>query len=227
MIRLFSALVFAVSILIDVAAAASLTVVGKGVITVSPDTANVVFRIEARNNDATKAKEQCERTNNKLFAELIAIGIKEAAIRKSFFDVRRNQDNSGKFSGYNVDNSIEVKVTDFQLLPKVIAAGVASDVSRIGQPSYSLSDETSQTEQARLQAYESAKSEAEKSAKALGMKLGPVTKVSVGAAAFSNLFAGEFPIGGGMSRKADFDIQTEIEPIKVEYYVTVEYDLVD
>jgi uncharacterized protein len=227
MIKHFSGLVFAVAMLIDMAAAATLTVVGKGVITVAPDTANVVFRIEAKNNDATKAKEQCEKNNNKLFAELTGMGIKEAAIRKSFFDVSRSQDNTGKFRGYSVTNSIEVKVTDFQLLPKVIEAGVASDVSRIGQPSYSLSDDASQTEQARLQAYESAKSEAEKSAKALGMKLGPVSKVSVGPAAFSNLFAGEFPIGGGMSRKADFDIQTEIEPIKVEYYVTVEYDLID
>jgi uncharacterized protein len=227
MIRFVSVLVFAVSMLINVAAAATLTVVGKGVITVAPDTANVIFRVESRNTDATKAKEQCERTNNKLFAELVAIGIKEDAIRKSFFDVSRSQDNTGKFRGYNVDNSIEVRVTDFQLLPKVIAAGVASDVSRIGQPSYSLSNNSSQTEQARLQAYESAKTEAEKSAKALGMKLGRVAKVSVGPAAFSNLFAGEFPLGGGMSRKADFDIQTEIEPIKVEYYVTVEYDLID
>ena len=207
--------------------AATVVVVGEGEVAAPPDIAKVELQIRNQSKDATKAQARNVEITRKLLADLKILGIQDRDISQSFYSFSRDQNRDGKETGYYVSNSISVRISDFPLLPKIMTIAIADGVSNVGQPTYSLSDESSLVEKARLQAYERAGIEAEKSANALGMSLGKVVKVSVGAAAISNLFAGEGMMMGGMSSKASLSDMPElqVEPVKVNYYVTVEYEL--
>lgn len=207
--------------------AATVVVVGEGEVAAPPDIAKVELQIRNQSKDATKAQARNVEITRKLLADLKILGIQDRDISQSFYSFSRDQNRDGKETGYYVSNSISVRISDFPLLPKIMTIAIADGVSNVGQPTYSLSDESSLVEKARLQAYERAGIEAEKSANALGMSLGKVVKVSVGAAAISNLFAGEGMLMGGMSSKANLSDMPElqVEPVKVNYYVTVEYEL--
>lgn len=207
--------------------AATVVVVGEGEVAAPPDIAKVELQIRNQSKDATKAQARNVEITRKLLADLKILGIQDRDISQSFYSFSRDQNRDGKETGYYVSNSISVRISDFPLLPKLMTMAIADGVSNVGQPTYSLSDDSSLVEKARLQAYERAGIEAEKSANALGMSLGKVVKVLVGAAAISNLFAGEGMMMGGMSSKANFSDMPElqVEPVKVKYYVTVEYEL--
>lgn len=207
--------------------AATVVVVGEGEVAAPPDIAKVELQIRNQSKDATKAQARNVEITRKLLADLKILGIKDRDISQSFYSFSRDQNRDGKETGYYVSNSISVRISDFPLLPKIMTIAIADGVSNVGQPTYSLSDDSPLVEKARLQAYERAGIEADKSANALGMSLGKVVKVSIGAAAISNLFAGEGMMMGGMSSKASLSDMPElqVEPVKVNYYVTVEYEL--
>jgi uncharacterized protein len=214
---------------VSIVHAATIAVVGEGEVAAPPDTAAISLDIRSQNKDATKAQARNVEITRNVLAILKSLGVKENDITQSFYSFSRDQNRDGKDNGFYVSNSISVKLSDFALIPKITTSAISEGATSVGQPDYSLADDSTLFEKARVKAYQRAAEEAEKSAKAMGLKLGKVTKVSVGAAAISNLLAGEAMMGGGMARSANYDLMPElrIEPIKVKYYVTVEYDLID
>jgi uncharacterized protein YggE len=84
---------------------------------------------------------------------------------------------------------------------------------------------------ARNSAYAEAKKEAELSANSMGLKIGKVVKVSVGEASIANLLAvdGSLMMGGGRASLGEdsFNVEMQIEPVKTQYIVMIEYELIN
>ena len=206
--------------------AATIVVVGQGEVSVAPDTAKISIQVQGKNKNAVQAKTQYDAINKKLLADLTKLGIEEKDILQSYYTFSRDENRLNKESGYYISSSLVVKISNFDLLPDVIALAVADGAANVGQPEYSIADEVPLREKARAQAYQEAKAEAEKSAKVMGLNLGKIIKVSVGAASLSNVLAENVLMGGGMSRNSvNLDPQLRVEPVKVQYFTTVEYEL--
>jgi uncharacterized protein len=214
----------------------TLIVVGSADISVMPDQATITLDTRSRNKDGAKAQAENIELNKKLQTALAKQGVKTELIRTISSTFRRDAQSDGKGNiveqGFIAENTIEVDATDFKLLPRIITAAVANGATNVGDPAFSLSDDTKSTDQARILAFKNANEEAQKSAAVANLKLGSIVKIAVGAAAFSNDMALGM-MGGAMSRKNTGHQANEstLEPnltvanIHISYAVTIEYEL--
>jgi uncharacterized protein len=213
------------SIVHSAAYSATIAVVGRGVVKADPDLATISFMVNGVEKDAASARVANARVTQKLKSALLDIGIQEKDFFTSFSNFMRREQLDGRKAAYTVSNTITIKTTKFDLLPKIFSLAIDNGATFFGQVNYSVTDEKSFIEKARAIAYQQAKDEAEKSASSLNLKLGKVSKVSVGAASFSNIFGAEMMLGGGRAALPMIDAGVEVKPVEFEYVVTVEYDL--
>jgi uncharacterized protein len=218
-----------------VAIGQTLIVVGTADVSAIPDQATITLNTRSRNNDGEKAQAENIQLNKKLQTALAKLGVKTHLIRTTSSTFRRDAQSDGKGNivelGFIAENTIEVDATDFNLLPRIIAVAVANGATNVGDPIFSLSNDTKITDEARILAFKNANEEAQKSAVAANLTLGPIVKIAVGAAAISNELASGML--GGMSKK-NISLQAEestlqpnltVEKIHVPYAVTIEYEL--
>lgn len=229
---LLISLLLTIIVAFSAANAATLAVVGQSDVEAMPDTATLMFNVTTKNKDGSIAQSENVAITRKLIEKLAKAGVKAADVRTSNYFFRREEknDNNGNLIalGFSASNAIEVKTSNFSLLPQLVAVAVASGATSASDATYSLSDEKPIKDKARTLAFKSADEEATKSANAAGLKLGPITKVAVGAAAISNLLDG---LGGGMSRNnlqldtSNLQPNLTVEMVHVTYSVTIEYEL--
>jgi uncharacterized protein len=211
--------------------AGTIVVVGKGVETAAPDTATVVLNASVNNANLSKAQAGNEAMNRKVIKDLTALGVSEKDISRSFANVTRGNNRTPKDLSYDVVNSLTVKIRDFSKLATILATAATDGATHYGQPEYTLSTQDALIGKARNSAYAEAKKEAELSANSMGLKIGKVVKVSVGEASIANLLAGDgsLMMGGGRASLGEnsFDIEMQIEPVKTQYFVMIEYELIN
>jgi hypothetical protein len=85
---------------------------------------------------------------------------------------RRNLD------GYEVRQSVSVKVRDLSKVSAVLDAGVAAGANDVGRVFFTVEDPRKYTQDARVEALKTARTKAEKIAEAAGMKLGRPLSIS-------------------------------------------------
>jgi uncharacterized protein len=212
--------------------AASIAVVGQSDVEAMPDVATLTFEVRSANKDAVKTQAENVAVTKKLLEQLKTVGLQDRELRTSNYafgrDARPGKDGNIIELGFYAENTIEIKTSHFEFLPQLVATAISNGATSIGDAVYSLSDEKSVLDKARVIAFKNADDEARLSATSAGMQLGPITKVAVGAAAISNQLAG---IGGMSSRKMVSYNRSDLKPnlsvtfVHVEYNVTIEYEL--
>jgi uncharacterized protein len=162
-----------------------LTVTGNAEAMADPDLATVRLGVLAQAATAQQAQEQANTIVQELLKRLQALGIARQDIQSSRITLspvydHRPEQRTPRIVGYQAQNVLAVRLTDFALVGRVIDAGVAAGVNTIEGVHFGLRDELKARSAALRDAAANARAKAEVLAEAMGVKLGAIYEISEG-----------------------------------------------
>jgi uncharacterized protein YggE len=166
-----------------------ITVQGIGNIAVAPDQAMISGGVISEAATAAEALAANSKALASVVDKLKAAGVAEKDMQTNGFSVQPKYTDYGKtdkapvIDGYQVSNSISIKVRDMAKLGDLLDAMVASGSNAINGVSFVVSDADKRSDDARKAAVADARRKAELYAAAAGVKLGKVLSMSEGGAA--------------------------------------------
>lgn len=157
---------------------AKVSVMGSGNVSVKADTVKINLGIRTRDKSAMKAIENNKELVSKLIKELEGFGIAKEDISTESYNINFWDEDKYREDGYEVNNSLTVKLRDISRLSEFIEFTGKHGVNSIN--GFML--ESSQSKEAYLRAtelaVENAREKAEKLAKLYNKTLGDVISVS-------------------------------------------------
>ena len=182
----------------------TITVVGKGTISVKPDTAQAILGVETVGKNVKDATTESAATMTAILEALTDLGIAEKDIQTSGFSVwsERNAGPEGQVSTevtYRVMNTVNVKVRDLDQVGAVLDAAIEAGANSVQGVSFYLDNTTAIESQAREKAVADARAKAEELAKLNDVEVGVVVSVSEvvgGSLPYSNFNARELAYSG-------------------------------
>ncbi len=164
-----------------------ITVSGQGEASAAPDRAEITAGVVTQGASAADALAANSRAMSDVFATLKKAGIPEKSIQTSNFNVspqytpyNSNSTEPPKIVGYQVSNTVTVKVDDLKKLGPDLDALVSSGANQVNGVSFSIRDTKPLAEEARADAVKDAMAHAQTYAKAAGVELGRVMAISEG-----------------------------------------------
>jgi uncharacterized protein YggE len=125
--------------------------------------------------------EATSKVNTDMDAVLKALkdaGIADADIQTAGYNVSTSQDRDGKPSGYEVFNTVRVRIRDLTKVGTTIDAAIAAGANQVYGINFTLADEQPAQTQARTAAVADAKARATELATAAGVSLGDLVQIS-------------------------------------------------
>jgi uncharacterized protein len=162
----------------------SITVVGVGKASGTPDVAHVTIGVDTQAPSIQKAADDNKAQMNTLLSALKGLGIAEKDLQTSNYSVYTEQKpapdgtSSTTQMVYHVSNQVEVTVRDINQLGDVLDKSVAAGANNIYGVNFSVEDTVKLEADARAKAVADAKSRAESLAQLNGLQLGEVISVS-------------------------------------------------
>lgn len=156
---------------------------GEASVETEPDEAQINLGVESQATTVKEAQDQMNTVINQLTANLQTLGIENQKIQTTDYSIYPNYDYSdsgqGQIIGYRASTSVNITVTDFNLLNQAIDSATQSGVNQIYGISFTLSeDKQAQVKKdARTQAIQNAKDNAQELASLTGMQLGKIIDV--------------------------------------------------
>lgn len=194
MIRRLSAAVGAVVLIGGLAAcgsdtqvdqARSITVVGSGKVTGTPDTLKADVGIEAEGADVSSALNEAGAKVKKVTDAVIAAGVKREDIATQTVSLNAQYASplpggTSQISGYQATNSLRITMRDLTKASAVLAAAsnAGGNNTRISNVSFSIDDNSDLMRQAREAAFNDARSRAGQYADLAGDSLGKVLTIT-------------------------------------------------
>lgn len=158
-----------------------LAVVGEGKVEATPDTVYIDVGITINNQSTTEAaQKRIDEVNNAILAAMEKLGIAKADIKTTNYSVYPNykyENNENRINGYNGNASISIKVSDVKLATQVTTEATKAGANQINGSRFVIDKPEKYREQARNEAIDNARQQAETLAKQLGIKLGKVTNI--------------------------------------------------
>ncbi len=157
-----------------------ITVQGVGRITLTPDLATLSVGIQSQAPTAVAAQSQASATMTKIIAAVKKAGVAEKDMTSQWVSLQPQYAYSSggttppRVTGYQANQNLSVKVRDIKTSGAVIDAAVSAGATQVGGISFSVSDPTAATAQARDAAMADAKKRATALAQAAGVSLGSV-----------------------------------------------------
>ena len=187
--RLLSALALATALCATPAFAGQISISGTGEVAAAPDMAFVNSGVTSQGATAAEALAANTAAMNELIATLKAAGIEARDIQTSGFSVSPNyvysdaRDANGyqlppKVSGYQVYNTVNVRVRDLATLGAVLDKAVTVGANTINGVTFSVADPAPLFDEARKLAFANAKKKAELYAEVAGEKLGDIESIT-------------------------------------------------
>jgi uncharacterized protein YggE len=161
-----------------------ITVQGTGKITIRPDLATISVGIQSQAGSARAAQSQASAAMTKIIAAVKGLGIDDADIASQWVSLQPQYDyNNGgsvppRVVGYQASQTLTVKVRDIEKSGDVIDEAVAAGATQVSGMSFSVSDPTAASAQARTAAIADAKARADALAKAAGVSLGGAISIT-------------------------------------------------
>lgn len=156
------------------------TMTGQGIVQGTPDRAWVTLGVEVRDPQTAAAQEKVAVAMDHIQQRLKSLGIADAAIRTSAFNVEQDWEflqGGRRLRGYVVSNQIEVRVDDIARVSGVLNAAIAAGANIVHGIRWDIKDRRALEQQALKLAFEDASARAEVIATASGRSLGPVQDV--------------------------------------------------
>jgi uncharacterized protein YggE len=176
---------------------ATISLQGRGEISVAPDMAVVTTRVVTVGASAPEALEANTAAIAKVIADIKAAGIEAKDVQTSGFSIypryedRKfvSQSATPKIVGYEVSNGVTVRVRALDKLGAIMTAVVASGANSVDGLSFAVSDTNEKLDEARKEAVADARRKADLYATAAGVKLGRVLSISEGNIAIPRPYA--------------------------------------
>lgn len=171
------------------ATAGTISIVGHGEVTGTPDTAYITSGVTSQGATAREALDANTVAMNELIATLKDAGIAARDIQTSGFSVNPNyvysdaRDENGyslppRINGYQVSNTVTVRVRDLPALGTVLDKAVTVGANTINGVSFTLADPSELYDEARKAAFADARAKAELYAEAADAELGALRAIS-------------------------------------------------
>ena len=175
---------------------ATISLQGKGEISVAPDMAVVTTRVVTVGASAPEALQANTAAIAKVIADIKAAGIGARDIQTSGFSIYPRYENRQagnneppRIVGYEVSNGVTVRVRALDKLGTILNAVVASGANSVDGISFTVSDTNEKLDEARKEAVADARRKAELYAAAAGVKLGRILSISEGSIATPRPYA--------------------------------------
>lgn len=173
----------------DSAVPGTILIDGRGEVVAAPDTAYINSGVTTQGATARAALDANTRAMNELIATLKAAGIEARDIQTSGFSVSPNyvysdaRDENGytlppKINGYQVYNTVTVRVRDLPSLGAVLDKAVTVGANTINGISFSVDDPSALYDEARKAAFADARAKAELYAEVAGLDLESIRSIS-------------------------------------------------
>ena len=158
----------------------TIEVTGKAKIMVMPNIATVSFAVETSANTAKQAAGENAKKTNKLLNGLREITAKEVKIKTSGFSLTPIYDKDSRLRprGYRARNSVLLETKSIDKVGTFIDEASRIGVSRIGSLTFSTDRDKELRQEAAVKAVQQAKKIAEDLAKAAGLTIKKITKIS-------------------------------------------------
>lgn len=161
----------------------SILIDGKGTVTGTPDIATVSLGILSKGVDVATAQTGNSASMNTMIEKIKAIGIAEADIATSNYNVYEDQTwnpDTGAYTsnGWIVSQEITVKIRDTKNISTVLDTAGKNGATNITGPNFTLDDPSNLKSEARAEALADAKTKAAAVAKSLGVKIDGVVGYS-------------------------------------------------
>lgn len=147
---------------------------------VAPDTAYITIGMETTHEDAQQARTQNNEVMNQVTAAIKSMGIAPENLKTMGFYMSPNYDSkSRKIVSYTVTNNLQIKVSDLDMIPRLIAKAANLNANSI-QGIRFTNEKTEQIKDNLVkQAIINGRRQAEAAAQAAGMSLGKVKEISI------------------------------------------------
>ncbi len=162
--------------------ARTVSVNGSGKVTVSPDMATISVGVQTKDEEADKAMAENNVLIQAVMDTMAEFGIAAEDIKTTNFSVypRNEYDKDGEIKAtyFMVNNNVNVKVRDLDILGKVLAAVVESGANTVSGVNFDISDREAAYADAMALAVENAADRAGILVEAAGGKLGEVKTIN-------------------------------------------------
>ncbi len=174
----------------------SITVEGDGKVTVKPDIARISLSVATTGKTVKQVTEEGNSSMNAVIAAMKALGIKDADIKTSSYNLYPEYNYTRQPSfldqedvpekaeprivGYKLSQSLEVKVRDLTITDKVVDDATTAGANQVGSLTFDVDDLAPVKAEARKLAFDKAKDKASQMAGAAGVNLGRVVTFSEG-----------------------------------------------
>ncbi len=166
----------------------TISVSGKGEVISIPDIASFNFSIIESSENVSSAQALATEKANKVLDFLKKSGVEEKDLKTTGYNIYPKYEwiqpqcfseincprGENKLVGYEVNQTISVKVRDTEKAGELLSGIGNFNVSNVSGLNFQVDDEDAVIEQARVLAIEDAKDKAKKLTKSLGVKLGDV-----------------------------------------------------
>lgn len=165
---------------------ASITVSGKGEVTAVPDIATVNFTVRESAKTVPEAQKLVEDKIKKTLSSLAALEVDEKDVKTLSYTVNPKYEqtprvysytvvySSPKIVGYEVAETVQVKVRKIDAAGEVIGALGGNNVTEISGPEFTVDDIEAVRADAKKKAIEDARAKAKETARSLGVSLGSI-----------------------------------------------------
>lgn len=160
-----------------------LSVEGVGKVVAIPDTAKVSVGIEESGASLKEVQNSVNKKSQELVSALKELGVKEADIKTTYYQVNPRYDYSQSIqvaNGYTVSTSYEIKLGDLDKLNELVVKATSVGANIVGGISFNVneSERKKLLDKARREAVDEAYTKAKGLADASGVTLGPVVSIS-------------------------------------------------
>ncbi|OGL89105.1 hypothetical protein A3H75_00195 [Candidatus Uhrbacteria bacterium RIFCSPLOWO2_02_FULL_51_9] len=158
------------------------SVTGEGRVFAPPNIAEITLGVRTEKAQTAQAatKDNVEKMNRVIEA-IKKAGVEAKDIKTTdyqlYADYNYTQNQGRELTGWNLSQSVRVKIRNLDSIGDVIAKATAAGANQADSVSFTIDDEEELKKQARAEAIEKAKAKAEELSKAAGIKLGKVINV--------------------------------------------------
>lgn len=152
--------------------APQVTVMGEGIVKVTPDRVNIKVRVEKRGEAAKEVKAGVDEAVHKVLDFLSATGLAKEDYQTDYLNLNKQTDYNTKETYYTAQQSIAIKLKDLSKYGAVMKGLMDSGINRIDGVTFEDSEVEKHRSQAREAATKDAMQKAKDYASSLGVKVG-------------------------------------------------------
>lgn len=208
----------------------TIAISGEGKVVAVPDIATLSLGVITEKKEVADAQKENIEKVNKIVDELKKLKIAKEDIKTTNYQIypkyNWTQDRGQKLTGYEINQSVQVKIRDMEKIGEVLAKSAILGANQIGGLNFTIDDLEKVKQEAREKALKNAQEKASALSKMAGVKLGKLVSFSEN----SNDYMPQpyyesskaMGIGGGGGAVAP---SIEVGSNEIVVYVTVNYEI--